>query len=130
MLYLRLFFKKAGSILAFTFLLTACGNAIKIDGFDTQKWIDSSQACNNYRADKAPLILNNKEKLLAKTQNEIERLLGKAEEHELYTRNQKFFHYRISQPNNCSETNNPEYLSVRFNAIGRAQEVQMVIREN
>ncbi len=109
-------------------VLSSCYQTISIDGFDKDQWLNTSD-CNTYRLDHADLIVNNQDKLLKGTQNEIESLLGRAAEHELYERNQKFFHYRLTPPGDCGEYETIQYLSVRFNAIGRANLIQVMLRE-
>ena len=112
-------------------LFTSCKDQISIKGFEKDRWINAPSDCSNYRLEIASAIVDQKEALLTSNQNEIEAFLGKADEHELYNRNQKFFHYRLDPPATCGTKNVfPEYLSIRFNAIGRASEVQKIIREN
>jgi hypothetical protein len=108
---------------------SSCYKTLTIDGFDKQEWSSFNTSCTAYRIEKVDLLLGNRELLLESTQNEIESLLGAPEEHELYKRNQKFFHYRLTPHDSCSdETTALKYLSVRFNAIGRASDVQEVVR--
>ena len=109
--------------------LTSCYKTLSIDGFDKEKWIDAANNCSPYRQEKVNLIIENKDVILEGTQNEVESLLGKAREHELYDRNQKFFHYRLTPPDTCGTYETIEYLSIRFNAIGRANLVQVMLRE-
>lgn len=109
--------------------LTSCYKTLSIDGFDKEQWLNYEDDCSTYRMDIANLIIDNQEVLLRGTQNEVESLLGKAGEHELYERNQKFFHYRLTPPAKCGAYETIQYLSVRFNAIGRANLVQVMLRE-
>ena len=109
--------------------LTSCYKQISLDGFDMEKWKAFETDCNQYRLDIADYIIENQEVLLESTQNEVESLLGKATEHELYQRNQKFFHYRLTPPDNCGDYDAISYLSIRFNAIGRTNLVQIMLRE-
>lgn len=111
-------------------LLSSCYKTLTIDGFDKERWINYKSDCSTYRIDIANLIIKNQDVLLKGTQNEVESLLGKAAEHELYERNQKFFHYRLTPPDACGEQETVKYLSVRFNAIGRVNLVQVMLREN
>lgn len=110
-------------------LLSSCYDTLSIDGFDKKQWVSYEKNCSTYRLDNAQLIVDNQEVLLKGTQNEIESILGKAAEHELYERNQKFFHYRLTPPASCGKYETIKYLSVRFNAIGRANLVQIMLRE-
>ena len=111
-------------------LLSSCYKTLTIDGFDKEHWVNYKSDCSTYRLDISDLIIKNQDILLKGTQNEVESLLGKAGEHELYERNQKFFHYRLTPPDTCDRYETVKYLSVRFNAIGRVNLVQVMLREN
>lgn len=109
--------------------LSSCYKKLELDGFNREKW-DDRKSCSSYRVETSDLLIKNKELLLESTQNEVESLLGSADEHELYARNQKFFHYRLSAPDSCNTpSGSSKYLSIRFNAIGRANDVQIMVRE-
>ncbi len=110
-------------------LLSSCYERLSLDGFDKDQWVNYQKDCSTYRLDIAQLVVDNQEVLLKGTQNEVESLLGRAAEHELYKRNQKYFHYRLTPPDTCGESETIKYLSVRFNAIGRANLVQVMLRE-
>lgn len=101
-----------------------------MEGFDKELWKTSISECDTYRLEIAPLIMEKQDVILEGTQNEVVSLLGQASEHELYQRNQKFFHYRLTPNDECGDFKNTEFLSIRFNAIGRANEVQVVVRDN
>jgi hypothetical protein len=111
-------------------LFSSCYKTLEMEGFDKEKWNTSISECDTYRLEIAPLLLEKQEVILEGTQNEVESLLGQASEHELYERNQKFFHYRLTPNDECGDFKNVEFLSIRFNAIGRANEVQVVVRDN
>ena len=110
-------------------MLTGCYKQLELEGFDQAQWEAHYQGCTTYRMDIADHLVANQEVLLEATQNEIESLLGKAKEHELYERNQKFFHYRLTPPDHCGFYEAHTYLSIRFNALGRANLVQIMLRE-
>ncbi|MFK7953077.1 MAG: hypothetical protein AB8B73_09540 [Ekhidna sp.] len=112
------------------FLLSSCYKTLTMEGFDKEKWNSSISECDTYRLEIAPLLLEKQDIILEGTQNEVESLLGSASEHELYQRNQKFFHYRLTPNDECGDFKNIEFLSIRFNAIGLANEVQVMVREN
>lgn len=110
-------------------LLSGCYNQLALDGFDNEKWANPDD-CSEYRLEIADYLIENQEVLLEGTQNEVESLLGQADEHELYQRNQKFFHYRLTPSEECGDYETLSFLSIRFNAIGRANLVQVMLREN
>lgn len=104
---------------------------MSLDDFDKAKWKNYRADCSTYRLAKSNLIIEHQDVLLKGTQNEVESLLGKADEHELYQRNQKFFHYRLTPPDSCNQSKDAvKYLSIRFNAIGRVNLVQIMLRDS
>lgn len=74
-----------------------------------------------------PPLLGEKEKVLGLREPEVMRLLGKADEIELYTRNQKFLIYYLEPNLHCTaatpQETSAEALHVRLNAMGMAQEI-------
>ncbi|MEQ9007871.1 MAG: hypothetical protein RLP12_08310, partial [Ekhidna sp.] len=78
--------------------ISSCYSSITMDGFDKEQWVTYEEDCSTYRLDISDLIIEQQDVILKGTQNEIESLLGKPSEHELYNRNQKFFHYRLTPP--------------------------------
>ncbi|MEO1254339.1 MAG: hypothetical protein AAFY41_05570 [Bacteroidota bacterium] len=120
--------KSSFILLAFIFL-SSCYKQLEMEGFEKEQWQQALKECNTYRVDVANTIIKNQDVLLEATQNEVESLLGQPEEHELYNRNQKFFHYRLTPQSDCGPHETVQFLSVRFNAIGRANLVQVMLRE-
>lgn len=116
-------------ILTLALIGSSCYQNLSLDGFDKSKWKAFNTQCSNYRLESANHLIENKAVLLEANQNEIESLLGTATEHELYERNQKFFHYRLTPDDSCGVYENLRFLSIRFNAIGRANEVQVITRQ-
>lgn len=100
----------------------SCYKAPQIDGFDTQAWKESI-SCDQNRLDEANVLLANEQKLLSANQNEVQELLGNPDEHELYSRNQKFFYYNLSPK--CDSIPG-QRLSIRFDALGRVNEIQII----
>jgi hypothetical protein len=68
-----------------------------------------------------------KEKLLVLDEMQIVDLLGRADENELYTRNQKFFYYYLEPSPLCDSVKGKDAtkLIIRFNAVGLAKEVTL-----
>lgn len=116
-------------VCSISLLMSSCYKSLSLDGFDKAKWVAADGECDRYRLDIVDHLIENQETLLEATQNEVESLLGAATEHELYQRNQKFFHYRLTPPDSCGAYEAISYLSVRFNAIGRTNLVQIMLRE-
>lgn len=112
-------------LLAIIFLfLLSCNQAAMLQGFDSEQWKDDEGGCNNQRLELVDEIMIRKAELKGLNQNEITAVLGKANRHELYSRNKKAFVYFVSGGPNCeNKKENPEKLVIRFDGIGRAKEI-------
>ncbi len=108
---------------------SSCYKTLTLEGFEKSKWESFNQECSEYRLKKTEFLLDNRNIFLRATQNEIESLLGIADEHELYERNQKFFHYRLTPHDSCVYYETTKFLSIRFSAIGKASDVHIMIRK-
>jgi len=106
-------------------LFIACTNApVNLEGVDLGQWKSDRQGCKQFRAGALEQIINQKESLLAKSESDILNILGKPDQIELYKRNQKLFHYRISPASTCPKIDSLNIeLMIRFNAMGRAKEI-------
>lgn len=110
--------------LIFTICMACTSDPVKLDGVDLEQWKADRQGCNHSRSGSLAQILNQKEKLLAKSESEILKILGKPDQIELYKRNQKLYHFRISPASTCPKPDSSNIeLMVRFNAMGRAKEI-------
>lgn len=114
-------------LFAFLVLLTfSCSEAIEIEGFDKEIWVNDIDGCQEQRKALIGTLVNNKDKLLGKDQTQIKELLGNPDRHELYRRTQRFLIYSIDPGSSC-----PTFiadktlgnLTIRFNALGRVHEV-------
>lgn len=110
-------------MLLFAFLFS-CYQVPEIPGWDQAQWSAMKQNCEMNRINLAEnIIMVNKTKLLGQTQNNIENLLGNPDRHQLYDRNQKFFYYSLD----CNKT---KELSIRFDALGRVKELQVLLLDS
>lgn len=108
--------------------LFSCGKALPtLDEIDLQAWQDDKKACSGKRTAMMTAMDVQSEKLLALSEQEIIRLLGKPDENELYKRNQKFYYYFVQPSKACSDsiTQDPKKLVIRFNAVGLAKEIDI-----
>jgi hypothetical protein len=106
-------------------ILCSCGKALPtLDNIDLQSWKDDKKGCEGKRASMITSLQSQTDKFLALNEQEIISLIGKPDENELYTRNQKFFYYNIEASSSCgsSTVHKPKQLVIRFNAIGLAKE--------
>ena len=108
------------------FFLTACYSPPVVEGFDSEKW-KTSAPCSNYRIEAANLLEQNEIILQGEIQKEIEEMLGKTPRHELGKRSEQFFFYPITV--DCGDSIANTSLSLRFDALGRVKEIQVVLED-
>jgi hypothetical protein len=111
------------------FLLIFCFSCAKplptLEGMDLERWKEDKNACANVRISMREAIDREKNKLLSLDQMQIVSLLGKPDQNELLSRNQKFFYYFLKPAPACKVSTDTvaEKLVIRFNALGLAKEV-------
>ena len=103
-------------------------NLPALEGIDKTRWEADKNGCGNVRTSMRAAIDEQKEKLLALDQMQIVKLLGRPDQNELTTRNQKFFYYFLEPGPLCESASgdDAERLAIRFNAMGLAKEVAIV----
>ena len=116
------------SLILIFFTLSCSKPLPTLEGIDRERWIEDKNACDNVRASMRAMLDEQKEKLLALDQMQIVKLLGRPDQNELSSRNQKFFYYFVEPGPDCQSTlvAEPERLAIRFNAMGLAKEVAIV----
>src|SRR5690606_18078746 len=113
--------KSFSIILLFCF---ACDKPLpSLEGIDADQWSQDKNACGNARHSMGAAIDRQKEKLLGLDQMQIVQLLGRPDQNELSSRNQKFFYYYLDPAPACGGDTTAARLSIRFNAVGLAKEV-------
>jgi len=92
--------------------------------FDAELWKSDKGGCNGARFGQITSLMDQKDKIMGLDQPHVIKLIGNPDEHELSKRLQKFFIYYISGGEKCqdSQSNNTK-LSIRFDALGKANEV-------
>ncbi|MDQ3393901.1 MAG: DUF3192 domain-containing protein [Bacteroidota bacterium] len=109
-------------------LLISCENKVAIEGFDGQNWKDDKLGCQGKRDQLAPIILEQRDKILGLSESEILNLMGRADFLELSKRNQKFYFYYFLPGPQCEKTLSGEKnqtLQIRFNSVGYANEIMI-----
>lgn len=113
--------------LLFSLILFSCRDTLPtLDGFGTAEWKQDTGGCDGKRSSMKNALQQQKNKLLGLDEMDIITLLGSPDENELYTRNQKFYHYYLDPSANCSSPDmpgDPGKLTLRFNAMGLVKEV-------
>jgi len=112
--------------LLFSLLILSCGKSLpELVGIDSRAWMDDKNGCKGKRINMEKALETEKNKLLALNELQIVKLLGRPDQNELSTRNQKFFYYFIKPSPLChlaTDTISAK-LVIRFNAVGLAKEV-------
>ncbi len=114
-------------------LFTACGSDTpSIEGYNDYVWKRDKYGCGEERLEMADAILEAREIIIGMREAEVLRLLGKADEQEMYSRNQKFLLYYLEPNQKCTAPENTKAtaktLRVRINAIGVANELYVSAR--
>ncbi len=114
-------------LIIFTLFIACTSEPLQISGFDSIAWKTDNDGCRHIREDLIKQLIPHKKELIDKTEDEIISILGKPDKNELYTRSQKFFIYSINPNENCEKyLKEKGYLQIRFNAIGKSNEVLLV----
>jgi hypothetical protein len=108
-------------------VLCSCGKTLpEMDGFNRELWIHDKNACDGNRTNMIGALEQEKDKLLALTEMQVVEVLGKPDQHELYKRNQKFYHYFLTPASTCGQADSTtRRLTLRFNAMGLVKEISM-----
>jgi len=115
-------------ILAGLVSFTGCTQTISIDGFDKDAWNLDKNGCEGTRDKLSFVVFSNKQKLFDTNQRAIKKLLGSPNKTQLYSRNQQFFVYYISNGSQCNaeEENEGATLNIRFGALNKVNEVFII----
>lgn len=106
-------------------LFCSCNTPLPtLEGIDRHAWARDVDACGEARRSMAAAIESEKEKLLSLNQLQIVKLLGRPDENELSSRNEKYFYYYLDPGPGCETPSaKPRRLTIRFNAVGLAREI-------
>ena len=120
------FFKKFRLALCLLMLAAACEQPLPtLEGIDLSQWKNDKNGCLGARKLSIQLLQDQKKKLQGLTEMQVIELLGRPDQNELYSRNQKFFYYLLEPGKACGKIADAKRLSVRFNATGRAKEIEL-----
>ena len=106
------------------FLAFACAGEARLKGFDNQGWQDDRMGCQSKRLTLIDDLMARKSEITGLGQEEISKLLGKPDQHELSSRNKKSFTYFLAQGPGCpNAVDNPPKLIIRFDGLGRSKDI-------
>ncbi|MBS1559461.1 MAG: hypothetical protein JST69_12130 [Bacteroidetes bacterium] len=109
------------------FLCAACSQPLPtFKNIDLAQWREDKNGCQRYRLNQLRALELQLPKIKGLTENDILKLFGKPDQTELWKRNQKFFYYFVEPSAKCDSANPAaRKLSIRFNAMERAKEVEI-----
>jgi hypothetical protein len=115
------------SILLIAILFIACGKDLpQLDGVDTAQFKEDKNGCSGVRQTMEASLQSEMSKLKGLSEANVQILLGRPDQNELYKRNQKFYYYFLSPGPGCSSPDSAAHrLALRFNAMGYAQLVSI-----
>jgi len=113
--------------LAIMLALTYCNKKKRLEGFDSERWIEDRNGCDGERVKMRRELLKVKFRMRGLQTSEIEDLLGRPDAIELYKRDQKYYIYYMEPGPDCdnAKLENPLKLYVRFTAVGIANELSL-----
>lgn len=105
-------------------MLLACTSTPILQDFDSEAWKKDVEGCNNLRINLVDELINNRSELVGLGQNDIIKVLGKPNRHELYSRHKKAFIYTVKGSVNCpKDSGKASRLVIRFDALERTKDV-------
>ncbi|GHM98543.1 hypothetical protein WSM22_00330 [Cytophagales bacterium WSM2-2] len=96
------------------------------EGMDLNQWKEDKNGCKKERLKMLTPFRDQQDKLKGLSEDKIIALLGRPDQNELYKRNQKFYKYFIEPGNSCETDSASLMLTIRFNAMGLAKEINFV----
>jgi outer membrane protein assembly factor BamE (lipoprotein component of BamABCDE complex) len=112
------------SPLFFVLVLISCNSAPTLENFDSDVWASDRYGCRDLRGKYYSSLKLQKSKLLGLNEMEVVQVLGKPDQNELFTRNQKFYYYFLEPSEKCADTSpSAKRLVLRFNAVGLLKEI-------
>lgn len=107
--------------------VSACGSAPdKIGNVDLNKWRGDRGGCNNVRSGQKTDFKAIEGELKGKFADDIGKILGRPDIHQLGERNQKFYVYFLQKGPQCDDMksrSDAEKVILKFNAVGLLSEI-------
>ncbi|CAG5071932.1 hypothetical protein DYBT9623_03908 [Dyadobacter sp. CECT 9623] len=107
--------------------LAACSSAPdKLGNLDLKKWRADRGGCNNARSTQKADFKSIEKELKGKFADDIGKLLGRPDIHQLGERNQKFYVYFLQKGPQCEDMkakSEAEKVILKFNAVGLLSEI-------
>ncbi len=108
-------------------LFSSCSRGIEFskEEFDTERWKNDKNGCNNERLSEYSNFQKIKDQLEGLSEVEIRQTLGNPDAVDLYKRKQKFYIYFIEKGPQCEKNGvgKAQRIEIRFSAMERANEI-------
>lgn len=125
-----IFMRKGQMKIIFLLMLifSACGKPLpELENMDLEIWKADRNGCKHDREKMIAPLKEQKDKLKGLSEDDIIKLLGRPDQNELWKRNQKFYKYFIEPGGPCQQDSADVILSIRFNAMNLAKEVEVTV---
>lgn len=105
-------------------LLLSCTEESRLEDFDTEGWKQDKMGCKAHRITLIDELMSRQNEITGLGQEEVIKLLGKPDRHELYSRNKKSFTYFLVKGPDCDKAiGNPAKLVIRYDGLGRSKDI-------
>lgn len=114
------------SLIILSSLITSCNAPDKIGQLDLVQWRSDRGGCKDLRISQIDELQKIESQLLSKHINEIGRMMGKPDIHQLAGRDQKLYVYFMQKGTHCSNIMQPsvaQKVIFKFNSIGLLAEI-------
>jgi len=119
-------FKQRNLYFLLVLLFCSCERPLPdLRGINLNSWKKDKNGCSGNRAVQIQMLKDQKNKFQGLSEMQIIGLLGRPDQNELYKRNQKFYYYLLEPGRPCGKNVEPRKLSIRFNAMGLAKEIEV-----
>jgi len=114
------------AVLLATFITACSAPPDKLGNLDLEKWRNDRGACNNVRSGLKKDFKAVQNELKGKFADDIGKILGRPDIHQLGERNLKYYVYFLEKGEQCNDIqlkSNAEKVILKFNAVGLLAEI-------
>jgi hypothetical protein len=107
-------------------LFASCSKPENLQKFDSETWIADTNGCNGKRQEMVAQFDSIRKDLYGIKEYVLRDVLGKPDDEELLTRNQRLYYYYLEPGTQCTESGvlpEANRVEVHVNAVGKVSEV-------